>query len=398
MTKIGKRGWFGSWAVALLLLLSLLAACGDTTSTTTSATTAAASSTTAAASTATTAAASATTATATAAASSATTAAAANAAAETALYEAAKKEGKMSWYVGWYNQDVVVEVNNAFSAKYPGIKVEFVRNPSQTIYQKLLQEQQAGLKNVDIFASTDIGHLMELKDGDKLIAYAPTGKDNILDAYRNIDPANFYHAGSLGPVLILYNSTKIKADELPKSWQELFTDKYKDKISTGSAASSGQVGTWALAMQQKYSWDATVVKLNTLNPKLGRSVFDTVPDVVSGERALAIGPMGLTLANKAKGNPVDVIYPTDGTVIAVQPAGILKDAPNPNAAKLFMNFLQTKEYAEILAKNFEAGVHKDVNIKGAKALTDIPTYTPKPEDVRKELPEIIKKWRAVFGA
>ncbi len=381
MTKQFKLFWL---ALISLLLLVPLAACGDPTATNAPATTPPASAAT------------------TAAAGAATTAAAGGSALSTAdeaaLYEAAKKEGKLVWYTVWFNQDIVNDIGSAFSTKYPGIKVEGTRNVAATIYQKLTQEMQAGIKNVDIYGTTDMGQMMELKEQGKLQAYNPAGKDAVIAEYRSLDAENFYHTGSLSPILITYNTQKVKAEDLPKSWQELITDKNKDKITTGSGAASGQVGTWALSMQQKYGWDTYFNKLNSLNPKLGRSINDTVVDIVSGERAVGIGPMGQVLASKAKGNPVDVIYPTDGTVVVVNPVGILKDAPHTATAKLFMNFLMSKEYAELCAKNFEQPIRTDVTITGAKALKEIPTYSPKPAEIRKDLPDVIKKWKTVFGA
>ncbi len=316
---------------------------------------------------------------------------------EAALYEAAKKEGKLVWYTILFNREIVNEITAAFSAKYPGIKAEGTRNVAGVIFQKLNQEMQAGIKNVDVFAST-VNQLIELKDQGKLMPYVPAGQENILPQYRHIDSGNFYHTGSLSLVAIAYNTQQIKPEEVPKTWKELIGDKYKDKISTGSGAVSGQVGTWALSMQQKYGWDAYFNQFSKLKPKLGSSINDTIRDLVSGERSLAIGTVGQTLASKAKGNPIDVVYPTDGTVVVVSPIGILKDAPHPNAAKLFLNFLMSKEYSALCAKYFEQPIRSDVTISSAKSIKDFQTYSPKPEEISRELPKIIRKWRDTFGA
>ncbi len=382
------------WA-AILSLTVLLAACGDSTATIApvAATTAASAATTAAS--AATTAAGATTA----AAAGATAAGGpANPAAIAALCEAAKKEGKFTWYTVWFTQEIINDIGTAFTATCPGIKVEGVRNVAATIYQKLTQEMQAGIKNVDVYASTDIGQLIELKEGGKLQAYPIAGKEVLYEEFRNIDPENFYHVGSFVPIIIAYNTQKLKAEDAPKSWQELITDKYKDKITTGSGAASGQVGTWALSMQQKYGWDAYFNKFNSLNPKLGRSINDTVTDLVAGERSVGISPLGQILTGKGKGNPIDAVFPSDGTVIVVNTIGILKDAPNPNAAKLFMNFLMSKEYAEICAKYFEQPIRPDVTVKGGKTYKEMAGYSPKTADIRKDLPDVIKKWKTLFGA
>ncbi len=384
---MGKKIRGISIALVALFLVTFLAACGDPTATTAPATTTTAATTTAAPATTTTAAAATTTA-----------GIATSAADDPALVEAAKKEGKLVWYTVWFNQDIVNEIGAAFSAKYPGIKFEGTRNVAATIYQKLTQEMQAGIKNVDVFGTTDISQMIELKEQGKLLQYNPAGKENIIQQYRNPDNDNNYQTGALIPLVIGYNTTKIKAEELPKSWQDLTQDKYKDKMSTGSGAASGQVGTWALSMQQKYGWDAYFNAFNKQNPKLGRSINDAVTDIVSGERAIGIVPLGQVLASKAKGNPVDAIYPSDGTVVVVSPVGIVKDAPHPAASKLFLNFLNSKEYAELVAKYFEQPIRGDIAVTGAKAIKDLQVVTPKPEEIRKDLPDIIKKWKTLFGA
>lgn len=315
-----------------------------------------------------------------------------------ALYEEAKKEGKLVWYTVSFTQDIVNEISAAFSAKYPGIKAEGTRNAAQVVFQKLNQQMQAGIKNVDVFSSGDISQLMQLKDQGKLIQYVPTGKENILPQYRDLDANNYYHIGSLVPIAIAYNTQQIKPEEVPKTWKELIANKYKDKITTGSGAANAQTGTWALSMEQKYGWDAYFGQLSKLKPKMNRLITDTVPDLVSGERALAIGTVGQALTSKAKGNPVEVVYPTDGTIVVVNPVGILKDAPHMNAAKLFLNFLMSKEYSQLCTKYFEQPIRSDVTLSNSKVIKDLQIYSPKPEEIRRELPEVIRKWRKTFGA
>lgn len=68
-------------------------------------------------------------------------------------------------------------------------------------------------------------------------------------------------------------------------------------------------------MQNLYGWDDYFGKFNGLNPKLGRSINDVMPVLVSGERALGISTLGQTLTRKAKGDPIDVIYPEEGAVV-----------------------------------------------------------------------------------
>jgi len=317
---------------------------------------------------------------------------------EAALYEAAKKEGKVVLYTVFFTQEIVDEIGQAFTKKYPGISFEGTRQTASTLFQKLNQELQSGLKVTDVFATTDISQIIQLKQQQQLLQYKPLGKENLLKAYANLDPQNFYQTGALIPLIIAYNSKKLAAADIPKSWLDLIKDKYKDQMATGSGAASGQVGTWALAMQQKYGWDEYIEKFNKLNPKLGRSINDVIPVLVSGERPLGIATQGQTLTRKAQGDPLEAVYPTDGTVVVVGPIGILKDAPHPNASKLFLNFMLSKEYSELVAKYYEQPLRGDVKIQGAKTVSEIKAITPTPEEIQKGIPDIIKKWRNTFGS
>ncbi len=317
---------------------------------------------------------------------------------EGALYEAAKKEGKLVYYTVFFNQDVVNEIVAAFTKKYPGVQVQATRTVASAIFQQLNQELLSGVKNCDVFCTSDFSQMIQLGEQGKLLPYEPVGKENLLADFRKLNPDNLYHTGALVPVVIGYNTQKLNSAATPKGWKDLLNPNFQDKISTGSAAASGQVGVWALAMQQKFGWDNYFPQFNQLNPKLGRSINDPVADLVSGERAVGITTLGQLLSAKAKGNPVDVIYPAEGTVVVVGPVGILKDAPHPNAAKLFLSFLLSKEYSEVIAKYFEQPLHSDVAVAGAKPMKEMNPITPTPDQIKADILQVKRKWRDMFGA
>lgn len=317
---------------------------------------------------------------------------------ESALYEAAKKEGKLVYYTVFFNQDIVNEIGAAFTKKYPGIQFEGTRKVAGTLFQQLNQELQSGVKNCDVFGTTDMGQMLQLQSEGKLSQYEPIGKDKMMSEFRNLNAENFYQTGALIPIVIGYNTQKIKSDQAPKGWKELLDPKFRDQIATGSGVASGQVGTWALAMDQKFGWDNYFQQFNQLNPKLGRSINDAVTDIVSGERAIGIVTLGQTLTAKAKGNPVEVVYPSEGTVIVVGPIGILKDAPRPNAARLFMNFLLSQEYSELVAKYNEQPLRSDVKVAGARTISEMSPLIPTPAQIQAGIPQIRNKWRDKFGA
>src|SRR5439155_12329267 len=92
-------------------------------------------------------------------------------------------------------------------------------------------------------------------------------------------------------------------------------------------------------VEKLYGWDF-FEKLAKNNPQVGRSINDTVTMLNAGERIIAgSGPVGTAMESAAKGNPLAMTYPTDGSVLIIAPSGIPKGVKHPNAAKLFMEYL-----------------------------------------------------------
>ncbi|HEY8289027.1 MAG TPA: Tat pathway signal protein, partial [Acetobacteraceae bacterium] len=99
---------------------------------------------------------------------------------EKALYDAAKQEAELTWYSGQVQAEVGEAIGHAFSARYPGIKVNVVRSTSQVAFQRLSQDMRAGVAQCDIFSSTDYGHYLFLKREKKLLAYRPANMDGTI--------------------------------------------------------------------------------------------------------------------------------------------------------------------------------------------------------------------------
>jgi iron(III) transport system substrate-binding protein len=310
-----------------------------------------------------------------------------------ALYAEAKKEGKVVWWTAHYQLSAAEAVRDAFVAKYPGIEVQFIRQTAQVVYQRLTQNLKAGVREVDVFASTDEAHYTTLKKQNVFTAYTPLGVESLPPAFRRIDPDSTYHVGALGFVVINHNS---KVTKPPQKWTDLLESKWRGHISLGHPGFSGYVGNWVVALWDKYGWDFFVT-LNKNNPKIGRSVNDTVTDIISGERAVGAGPENFSLEAKAKGNFIDIQWPADDAILIVSPVAILKDAPHPNAARLFESFFYTTEYSAALTKTFNYPLRTDVPSASGLAIDQVKWYRDKVERLETGIPDAIKKWRETFG-
>ena len=316
---------------------------------------------------------------------------------EKELYEAAKKEGSVSWYSGILDQQICDKVGAAFMAKYPGIQFSAIKTTSQVAFQRLLQDLKAGQVQSDVFTTTDVGHMLFLKSKDELLQYVPEEEAGMVPAVAKIDPDGYFHTGWVGLSAIVYNTAKVKPADAPKDWPDLADPKWKNQITFGSPNYSGMVGVWTVAMEERYGW-GYFEKLNSLNPQIGRSIDDAVTVLNSGERIVGMGNPATAVRSAAKGNPLAVVYPASGTLMVISPSAIIKGTPHPNGAKLFMEFQASADYSKILVENFEQPLRGDVTpATGAKSLAEMKLFAPTPEQIEKELPPNKSKWRDTFG-
>ncbi len=314
------------------------------------------------------------------------------------LYDAAKAKGEQcTWYVAHYNSETAEALGRAFDETFPGVKCNVVRTTAQVAYQRLTQDMRARVQNCDVFASTDVGHYIRLKEEGKLEKFTPEAEAQMTPSLRGIDPDGFFHTTSIGTVLINFNTGKLKEEEAPRKWTDLLDPKWANRVTVGHPGFSGYVGTWTVMMRKLYGWDY-FKKLEKNKPQIGRSINDTVTMLNSGERWVGAGPGATTLRSASRGNPLAVIYPEDGTLLMLSPTAIIKGTKNPNAARLFVEFLLGKRSSAIQVENYSEIVRSDVPLfPGARDLATVKIIRPTNAEIEEGIPEVKELWRDTFG-
>lgn len=316
--------------------------------------------------------------------------------AEKALYEAAKADSEVTWYDAHHHVELAELYGKAFNTKYPGVKVNVVRTTANIAYQRVAQEIKAGSLQCDVLSSTDISHSMDLKTKGLLEKFTPANAATVIPALQNADPDGFFHVTSTGTIAVTYNSGKVKPVDVPKKWTDLVDPKWKDQVSVGHPGFSGYVSIWVYEMDRLYGWQY-FEKLKANNPQIGRSIQDTLTMLRSGERMVAAGSTSTAFESKVKGEPIDVAYQEDGTIVVVAPSCILKGAKKPNAAKLFMEFMSSPAASQIAVDAFGESIHAAIKPKAGLPLDQLKTIIAKPPLLLKAQSELKEKWRETFG-
>lgn len=317
---------------------------------------------------------------------------------ERELYEAAKPEGEVTWYSGQYNAETSEAVGRAFGERYPGLRCNVVRSTSQVAFQRLSQDLRANVAQCDVLSSTDSGHFTFLKRAGSLTQYRPSTADGLLEPLRDIDADNYFHVSFAGLFMLAHNTKLVSEAEAPSSWKDLTDPKWKDKLAVGHPGFSGAIGVWAVQMRKMYGWDYfKAIEKN--KPLIGRSSQDPVTAMNAGERAIGVCvPLGTTATSISRGNPLRLVYPTEGVLATLSPSAIIANAPHPNAAKLFMEFQLGPGLSTVVRRFFNPPLRADVPPPdGVRPLAEFKMIAPTLEEQEKGIPEVRELWRDTFG-
>ncbi len=317
--------------------------------------------------------------------------------AQDARLDAAKKEGKVVWYTSLALSSSE-KVAKLFEVAYPGIKVEVHRTGSERILQRVMQELQANIKIADVVHTSDAGHYVLLKDKKLLMKYAPAGVDRFPAAFKDKDG---YHYGLRATVnVIAYNPKIVPAAEAPRTWKDLLDPKWKGKLVTAHPGYSGVIATHVLALVHLHGWDY-FKQLAQNKPMLVQSAVDPSGVVASGERPIAANGGDYTFYQvKKKGNPVEIVFPKEGVPLVVSPSAITSFAPHPNAARLFTDFIFSRDLQQVLAESegLYTG-HPDVKYPPDRPkLSELNLLRVDPEELEKRNEEIKTRFVEFFGA
>jgi len=317
---------------------------------------------------------------------------------EAALYEAAKAEGSVTWYVSQVTTENADKSCAGFRAKYPGIACNPVRASGQVVFQRIQQELAAGALQADVMSTNDVGQLYQLKQEGALMAYAPEGLEHMSPLMREAgDAEGYWFTSAIAPIVMVYNTNLVSKDEAPKNWTDLYDPKWKSQIAIGHPGFSGSVGLWTVLMDDLYGWEF-FTKLEANQPHIGRSIVDGLNLVTSGERKIAIAPLASVLNDRAKGAPIAEVLPTDGALMPPSGTAIMKDAKHPNAAKLFTEFFLSKENSQIFVDRHNYPLHADVPISNLTIpLNNYKLINVPVEKGNEKVPELQGKFRDTFG-
>jgi iron(III) transport system substrate-binding protein len=292
------------------------------------------------------------------------------------LIEAAKKEGKVVIYA---TTDAVAAnpLIKDFETLYPGIKVEYSDLNSTELYNRFIAEAAAKNGTADVLWSSAMDLQVKLVADGLATTYASPEIAALPKwaVYKNAAYGTTYE-----PITFVYNKRLVPAEDVPKDHGDLLKlldakpDFYKGKITAYDPERSGVGYLFCNEDVKNFpkAWDLFKAMGKT-QAKLYTSAGAMMERVTSGEHLIAYGIFGSYALGRSKKDPnLGIILPKDYTMVTSRVAFIAKDAKNPNAGKLFLDYLLSKRGQDIVANkadlySLRSDVNGEATLKGVSA-------------------------------
>ncbi len=326
---------------------------------------------------------------------------------------AAKKEGKVVVYSALDTKAAQPLIKD-FNALYPEIKVEYTDANSTEMYNRFIAESASGQGSADVMWSSAMDLQVKLVDEGQALAYKSpeAGKLPGWAVYKDQAYGTTYE-----PAVFIYNKRLVTPEEVPQdhaAFAKLINtkvDKFKGKVTTYDIEKSG-VGFMFVVQDAKYFPGMKELEkgFGATQYKVYSSTGNMLEKVSSGEHLLGYNVLGSYALVRAKKDPsLGVVLPKDYTLVLSRVLFIGKQAKNPNAAKVWTDYVLSQRGQKLIGSDVELfSIRNDVdaeftaaklnqqlgnNVKPIPVSSEIVTYL----DSKKRL-EFLGNWKQAISA
>lgn len=319
------------------------------------------------------------------------------------IESAARKEGELAFYVGggFTTGQAEKTMSQLFEERY-GIKIRWNSMPASDIPVRVIIEERTKQRIVDLVLIGYTGNYTTLKPRGVLAPIlAPS---SIEKGIWRLDPATvssedrdwLYTRVPISPSFLI-NTKLIPPSEEPKSYQDLLHLKWKGKIVLQTPAVGGSGSGWFDATYRTLGLD--YMRALAKQVVIVRNPPESPEGVGRGQYAIAIAsniPRALALIEE--GAPLKFIHPKEGSHMSESGIALVRGAPHPNAAKLFLQWFYTREGQTLFSRTLPTiSVRKDVPQdhlpEGLRYIEGAPFLRKDLEDMRR--PEKAAELRAL---
>lgn len=255
------------------------------------------------------------------------------------LYEKAKSEKSLVFFAGGPAAPHEARAKR-FMQQFPGITVSVTGGFSNVLNATVEKQMAAGALAVDMAFFQTVQDFVAWKRRGELLAFKPDGFAQIYPQLR--DPDGAYMALSVNALTYAYNTSKLAAEDAPKSALDFLKPAFAHNVITCYPADDDATLYLYYLIVQKYGW-GWMDKYMATKPNFVQGHLDVARSVAAGDNIATFDASSSVWPFKRDGK-LDIAWSAvDDTPLFTLTGGIFKNAPHPNAAKLYLTWFLAKE-------------------------------------------------------
>ena len=255
--------------------------------------------------------------------------------------------------------DQLKAYQEGFNKVHPDIDIKWVRDSTGVITAKLLAEK--GNPQADAIMGVAASSLALLDKNGMLQPYAPINLDAIMSQYRDKKNPPAWFGMDVWGATVCFNTVEAQKRNIPKpeTWKDLTKPVYKGMIVMPNPASSGtgyfDVTAWLTLFGDDNGKGGGWKYMDALHENIMQYTHSgSKPCVMAGNGEAVIGISFEYRANtiKAKGGPIDLIFPKEGLGWDLEAFAIHKGTKKLDAARKLADWASSKDAMLLYGKNF----------------------------------------------
>ena len=271
--------------------------------------------------------------------------------------------------------DQIKAYENGFNKANPNIELKWVRDSTGVITAKLLAEKAS--PQADVVMGVAASSLALLESNGMLEPYAPINLDAIMVTYRDKKNPPAWWGMDVWGATVCFNTVEAQKKNIPKpeTWKDLTKPVYKGQIVMPNPASSGtgyfDVTAWLTLWGDDNGKGGGWKYMDALHENIAQYTHSGSKPcnmAAAGEYVLGISFEYRANTNKAKGAPIDLVFPKEGLGWDLEAFAIMKGTKKLDAAKKLADWASSKDAMKLYGKNFAITAQPGV----AEPLANVP--------------------------